>query len=125
MVAVPLQPRGPVVRTVRVTVVEAPACHYCADALETLHSMALEMANTTADNPAPSTLLEIETVNLRDPRGAALVREHRAAMSPLVLVDGEFFSQGRLPRRKLEKLLRAPRPADGARVAIEGGVGRG
>jgi hypothetical protein len=26
-------------------------------------------------------------------------------MSPLVLLDGTFFSSGRLPRRKLEKLL--------------------
>jgi hypothetical protein len=31
-------------------------------------------------------------------------------MFPLVLLDGAFFSQGRLPRRKLRALL-ASRPA--------------
>lgn len=106
MVLEPSQPSGPVVRTVRVTVVEAPACHYCDDALEALHAMAREMASTATGSLLPSTLLEIETVNVRDPRGAALMRDHRAAMSPLVLLDGEFFSQGRLPRRKLAAALR-------------------
>ena len=36
-------------------------------------------------------------------------------MSPLVLVNGAYFSQGRLPRRKLTKLLE--RSAE--RVAVE------
>jgi len=43
-----------------------------------------------------------------------LVQKYRASMSPLVLLDGEFFSHGRLPRRKLAKRLqqRFGEPAD-------------
>ena len=32
---------------------------------------------------------------------------HRTPMSPLVLLDDTFFSSGRIPRRKLEKLLKS------------------
>jgi hypothetical protein len=35
------------------------------------------------------------------------MQAHGAAMSPLVLLDGEFISAGRLPRGKLRKLLAA------------------
>jgi hypothetical protein len=50
---------------------------------------------------------------------------HRAPMSPLVLLDGTFFSSGRLPRRKLEKLLKSrygdpPSTASAARGANHG-----
>ena len=38
---------------------------------------------------------------------ARLVAEHRPPLSPLVLVDGAYFSAGRLPRKKLAKLLTA------------------
>ena len=45
----------------------------------------------------------------------ALVAEHHPAMNPLVLVDGEFFSAKRLPRKKLTKALHSRRvPAVGA-----------
>jgi len=40
----------------------------------------------------------------REP-GRALMEQHRAPMSPLVLLDGQYFSSGRLPRRKLERRL--------------------
>jgi len=33
------------------------------------------------------------------------MRDHRAPMYPLVLLDGVLFSSGRLPRRKLARLL--------------------
>lgn len=49
--------------------------------------------------------LTVEVVEAAEPRGLALVRDHRAPMYPLVLVDGAFFSVGRLPRKKLKKLL--------------------
>jgi hypothetical protein len=34
-----------------------------------------------------------------------LAQIHGAAMSPLVLLDGEFVSAGRLPRNKIRKML--------------------
>jgi len=78
---------------VRVTVVHAPGCHLCEDADEAL----LEFGRSYA--------LDVEHVDIRSERGQALVRTHRPAMNPLVLADGEFFSSGRLPRRKLAALL--------------------
>ena len=77
----------------QVTVVESEACHFCDDARRVLIDLA-------AAYP-----LTIETVDVRTPAGTNLMQEHRASMSPLVLVDGVFFSHGRLPRRKLLKLL--------------------
>jgi len=76
-----------------VTVVEAPACHLC------------EQAKHDLDRLAEDHALEVRVVGLTDPEGAALMRRHRAGMSPLVLLDGEFFSAGRLPVRKLTRLL--------------------
>lgn len=76
-----------------VTVVHSPACHLCED------------AQTALARLAESYPLVTDPVDIRSERGGALVRAHRPPMSPLVLVDGEFFSFGRLPRRKLVKLL--------------------
>lgn len=78
---------------VQVTVVESEACHFCVDA----HRVLLDLA---ADFP-----LVVDTVDIRSETGRQLMAQHRAAMSPLVLIDGAFFSNGRLPRRKLSKLL--------------------
>ena len=79
---------------VQVTVVESPSCHYCADAHEALQRLAED-----------GHVFEVTTHDVRDPAGQQLMRRHGAAMSPLVLVDGDFFSQGRLPRRKLARHL--------------------
>ncbi|GAA4289157.1 glutaredoxin [Georgenia daeguensis] len=79
--------------TVAVTVVHAPACHFCDDAEQTL---------TSYSGRFP---LDVRTVDIHSAEGRRLIALHRPAMNPLVLVDGEFFSSGRLPRRKLEKLL--------------------
>ena len=76
-----------------ITVVYAQACHYCEDADQALAALALEYP------------LVIERVAADEPLGRILVTEHRAPMFPLVLVDGAFFSFGRLPRKKLRKLL--------------------
>lgn len=76
-----------------VTVVSAPACHYCEDAEAWLGVLR---------RTVPFTL---ERVRLHSPAGQDLVRMFRPAMSPLVLVDGEYFSSGRLPGRKLARLL--------------------
>jgi glutaredoxin len=76
-----------------VTVVQSPACHFCDD------------AEAALDELAAAFPLAVTRVDAADPRGQALVREHRAPMYPLVLVDGAFFSFGRLPRKKLRTLL--------------------
>jgi hypothetical protein len=77
----------------RLTVVHSPACHFCDDAQTTLAKLAREFP------------LSVELIEAADPRGQSLVAEHGAPMYPLVLVDGDFFSFGRLPRKKLCKLL--------------------
>lgn len=85
-----------------VTVVESPACHFCMDARGALAEL------------ADSYPLVVGTVDIRSSMGMLLVQKHRASMSPLVLLDGEFFSHGRLPRRKLANRLhqRFGEPAD-------------
>jgi glutaredoxin len=79
--------------TTLVTVVVSPSCHFCVDAERVL-------AELGRDFPLAVTVLDIGT-----PEGAHLVQQARAPMSPLVLVDGEVFSWGRLPGRKLRRLL--------------------
>ncbi|HZD69740.1 MAG TPA: glutaredoxin family protein [Actinomycetes bacterium] len=78
---------------VRVTVLHTPACHFCDDAWAVLAELARQYS------------LEVELVEAASPAGQALLGEHRAGMFPVVLVDGAFFSAGRLPRRKLARLL--------------------
>ena len=86
---------GPLPGPPQVTVVESPSCHYCADAHQALARLA-----------GDGHTFEVTTLDVRDPVGQDLMRRHGAAMSPLVLVDGVYFSQGRLPRRKLAHHLR-------------------
>jgi hypothetical protein len=76
-----------------ITVVHAPACHLCSDAQQALIVLEQEI-------PFQVDLIEAGSV-----AGTALVGTHRPTMFPLVLIDGVFFSQGRLPRRKLRTLL--------------------
>jgi len=71
----------------------SPACHLCADAEAGLSELSEHFP------------LEVDLVDIRSERGMQLMQAHRAPMSPLVLVDGGFFSSGRLPRKKLRKLL--------------------
>ena len=49
--------------------------------------------------------LRVNVVSITEQAGGVLMQAHRAPMSPLVLLDGVYFSSGRLPRRKLEKRL--------------------
>jgi hypothetical protein len=76
-----------------VTLVHSPACHFCDDAQAALAELAEELPVT------------VELVAAASPAGRQLVGAHRAAMYPLVLLDGEFFSCGRLPRGKLRREL--------------------
>lgn len=84
---------GPFTERPVVTVAESPACHLCDDAKQALAALARDFP------------LTIRVVGIETEEGRALVAEHRPAMAPLVLVDGAFFSAGRLPRKKLIKLL--------------------
>ncbi|HSE07833.1 MAG TPA: glutaredoxin [Nocardioidaceae bacterium] len=77
----------------RITVVESEGCHFCEDA---------HLALAEAAHRYP---LDITTVDALSESGQRLMQVHRAWMSPLVLLDGEFFSHGRLPRRKLAAAL--------------------
>lgn len=88
----------------RITVVESEACHFCEHAHRALQDLATRYP------------LTVETIDVRSPTGQRLMRVHRASMSPLVLLDGEFFSHGRLPRRKLTKLLEQRHSTTDARV---------
>ena len=76
-----------------ITVVEAPACHLCADAKSALAVLAKCYPMT------------VHLLSIGDQPGRALMDRHRAPMSPLVLLNEEYFSSGRLPRRKLERRL--------------------
>jgi hypothetical protein len=80
-------------RPAQVTLVHNPACHFCDDAENTLYDLSKDYA------------IDVFVVHLESAVGAELVARHRPAMNPLVLVDGAFFSSGRLPRKKLVKLL--------------------
>jgi glutaredoxin len=76
-----------------VTLVEAPACHLCEDAKSALAVLAQSYPMT------------VHVVPIDEEPGRTLMQHHRAPMSPLVLLDGQYFSSGRLPRRKLERRL--------------------
>lgn len=86
-------PTAPRSIPVMVTLVHAPACHFCQDAIDALAELERELP------------VRVELVEATGAVGQALVREHRAPMFPLVLLDGGFFSYGRLSSRKLRKAL--------------------
>jgi len=68
-------------------------CHLCEDAREALGELAREFP------------IRVREIDMASPDGLVLVAAHRPAMPPAVLVDGLLFSAGRLPRRKLRRLL--------------------
>jgi glutaredoxin len=82
-------------RATEITLVHAEACHFCTDAGEVLEDLGHAFA------------IDVHLVRADSEEGRALVAVHRPAMSPLVVVDGQFFSHGRLPRKKLTRLLEA------------------
>lgn len=83
-----------------VTVVGSAACHYCEDAETVLADLATRVP------------IEITQVDAGSVEGRSLLAEHGAGMLPLVLLDGGFFSSGRIPRGKLRDL--AERAGDGS-----------
>jgi len=81
------------VEPTRVTVVESEACSFCQDAHRVL------------DELATCYPLTVDTLSVRSAAGQDLMARHRAALSPLVLLVGVYFSHGRLPRRRLRTAL--------------------
>lgn len=77
----------------QVTVVGVPACHFCDD------------AHTVLDRLAALDRIVLNTVDAESIEGQHLLGTHRPAMFPLVLVDGEFLSAGRLSRHRLANAL--------------------
>ena len=80
-------------RPVEVVVVTSPSCHLCEDALAALAELAAEFP------------LSVRQVDMGSAEGGRIVERYRPAMPPAVLVDGELFSAGRLPRGKLRRYL--------------------
>lgn len=78
---------------VQVVVVTSADCHLCGDAVECLAELSREFP------------LDVREVDIGSPEGRDIVRVHRPAMPPAILVDGALFSVGRLPRKKLRRKL--------------------
>jgi Glutaredoxin-like domain (DUF836) len=78
---------------IEVIVLTSAGCHLCQDAKEHLAELSEEFP------------LSVREVAIASPEGLKLLQLHRPAMPPAVLVDGELFSAGRLPRKKLRKRL--------------------
>jgi hypothetical protein len=79
--------------------VTSAACHFCDDAQGAIAELA---------RAYPLTVLQVAADSAD---GQALLHAHRAGMFPLVLVNEALFSAGRLPRRKLVRLLSQRAPA--------------
>lgn len=76
-----------------VTVVTTSSCHLCEEAKAELAEIANEFS------------LTVRTVDASSPEGWALLAQYRPALLPLVVLNGELFSVGRLPRKKLRRTL--------------------
>lgn len=76
-----------------VTLVHTENCHFCGEAIAAL--TALESAGRVRLR-----LLAADTLE-----GGRLLELHRPALFPLITLEGDFFSAGRLPRRKLARRL--------------------
>ncbi len=83
----------PTTSALTATVVTANACHLCHDAIDVLMKNAIRYR------------IDVREVPSDCDEGRELIAAHRPAMSPLVLIDGEYFSAGRLPRKKLRDYL--------------------
>lgn len=81
--------------TATITLVVSSGCHFCRDAQDALEEFGHDFP------------IQVRTIDLRSREGLHLAQQFRASMSPLVLVDGQFLSAGRLPRGKLRALLSA------------------
>ncbi len=70
-------------------------CHLCEDARVSLAALATEFP------------ISVREVDMASPEGRDLVGRYRPPMPPAILVNGAMFSVGRLPRKKLRRVLEA------------------
>lgn len=75
-----------------VTLVHATACHLCDDAEAAIADLATRVP------------LRLAQLDAASESGRRLLAEHRAGMLPLLLIDGRFFSFGRVPRGALNRI---------------------
>ena len=78
---------------VDVLVVTSPACHLCDDALEALGELVNEYD------------LSIRETSIDSVEGQTVFQRFRPPLPPFVVIDGQLFSSGRLPRKKLHRHL--------------------
>ena len=83
-----------------ITLLTQPSCTSCEHAKEVL-------ARLTQEFP-----LQINEIGLATEEGLALAARHGVVFAPGVLVDGDMFSYGRLPEKKLRRYLSQHHPAD-------------
>ncbi|AZN30413.1 glutaredoxin [Flaviflexus salsibiostraticola] len=76
-----------------ITLVTAPACKFCDDAHERLGELESQGH------------IQLHLVDAESQRGRELIAAHRPGMFPLVLVEGRYFHDGRLPRGKMARLV--------------------
>ena len=76
-----------------VTLVTTSSCHLCEDAKAALAEFESEFGLVWRD------------VDASTPEGWALLAQYRPALLPLLALNGEMFSVGRLPRKKLRRAL--------------------
>lgn len=79
--------------TIRVTLLTADGCHYCAHAREVLARLAKEWP------------LEIRDLPLHSPEGAERALRDGIAFPPGIYLDGTLFGYGRLSEGKLRRRL--------------------
>lgn len=83
----------PISRTVRVTYVTSPDCHYC------------EHGRTVLAELGERVPLDVREVTLDSDEGRQLLVTHRFAFPPAVIVDGRLLGHGRLSPRRLARQL--------------------
>jgi len=86
-------PQGRPSGVIEIVLVSSEGCHLCEDAREALEDLGRAFP------------IELREVDMSSPEGRAIVERFRPPMPPAVLVDGELFSSGRLPRKKLLRRL--------------------
>lgn len=78
-----------------VVLLSSAGCNLCEDAKTSLAALEAEFS------------IAVHEVDMASLEGRELLSRHRPSMPPAVLVDGELFSVGRLPRMKLQRFLEA------------------
>lgn len=94
-------PRGGTDSPAQVVLVELPDCHLCEEAKTTLAALGRDLP------------LEVRLVEATSQEGRRLIARFRPTMAPLILLDGELFSSGRLSRQRLVSRLRARTATEG------------